>query len=360
MKSTARIVTAMTCMLIYAGVLGACGKNESPAAPPAQVPDVTIMTFNVQNLFDNIDDADKDDKAYLPIEAKLDDAHIAQCNEIPVDSWRKECLELDWSDGAIDYKLEVLGETIRQVSNGRGPDIIAFQEVENAAILDRLRMEQLPDSEYLPAILIEGQDLRGIDVAFLSRLPLAVPAILHPLRFPEHPEREKDTRGVLEARFELPDGAMLTGLSVHFPAPFHPTEMRVAAYQHLNTLRAALPDDHFVFAAGDFNTTSSENAAENMLERFVNPHWWPAHQLGCDACKGTHYYSRDDAWSFLDMILWSPRNDGASSWTVDPASVRIANQYPAQVTETGTPARFRLAESTGVSDHWPMVMSISK
>jgi hypothetical protein len=39
---------------------------------PIDSPDseVTVMAFNVQNVFDNIDDAGKDDKAYLPIEAK--------------------------------------------------------------------------------------------------------------------------------------------------------------------------------------------------------------------------------------------------------------------------------------------------
>ena len=360
MNSLSPIIPRLACALVFTSFLLACSNDKAPSDVIAEIPAVVIMTFNVQNLFDNIDDAGKDDKAYLPIEAKLDDTHIAECDEIPVESWRKECLQLDWSDAAVDYKLDLLGQTIRQVGDGRGPDIIAFQEVENAAILDRLRLEYLSDSGYSPAILIEGQDLRGIDVAFLSRLPLAEPAVLHPLLFPDHPEREKDTRGVLEATFELPDGAMLTGFSVHFPAPFHPTEMRVAAYQHLNTLRAALPDDHYAFAAGDFNTTSTEDTREGMLERFVNPYWTSVHHIGCDACKGTHYYSRDDVWSFLDIILWSPRNDGASSWTVDPASVRIANQYPAQVTEAGTPARFRLMERTGVSDHWPMVMSISK
>ena len=50
------------------------------------------MTFNVQNLFDNVDDAGKDDKAYLPIGAKQNDAHIRECNEIEVASWRDECL----------------------------------------------------------------------------------------------------------------------------------------------------------------------------------------------------------------------------------------------------------------------------
>ena len=48
----------------------------------AALPSVSIMTFNVQNLFDNVDDPGKDDKAYLPIEAKQDPAHIAACNRI--------------------------------------------------------------------------------------------------------------------------------------------------------------------------------------------------------------------------------------------------------------------------------------
>jgi len=339
--------------------------NEKKHAPLLRVnfatggtSEVTIMTFNVQNLFDNIDDAGKDDKAYLPIAAKQSDAHILQCNEIEVASWRGECLNLDWSDAAIEFKLQVLADTIRQIDAGRGPDIIAFQEVENAAILNRLSTDYLPDSEYLPAILIEGQDLRGIDVAFLSRLPLATPAILHPLRFEDQPEREKDTRGVLQATFVLPDGSMLTGFSVHFPAPFHPTDMRIAAYQHLTELRAALPDNHFVFAAGDFNTTSGEDSRRGMLDRFARPHWTVAHDLGCGACKGTHYYARDDNWSFLDMILWSPARGAKTTWRIRANSVQVANETAAQVARGGTPLRHDSVAKQGVSDHWPLILTI--
>jgi len=322
------------------------------------IPDVTIMTFNVQNLFDNVDDAGKDDKAYLSVEAKQNGAHIWECNEIEVASWRDECLNLDWSDAAIDFKLRVLAGTIRQVNDGRGPDIIALQEVENAAILDRLRTEYLADSDYLPAVLIEGQDLRGIDVAFLSRLSLAEPAKLHALRFPDYPEREKDTRGVLEATFELPDGSLLTGFSVHFPAPFHPTEMRIAAYQHLAKLRAQLPDENYAFAAGDFNTTSGEDSQQSMLDRFARPHWTVAHDLGCGECTGTHYYARDDNWSFLDMILWSPARGAKATWQIRANSVHVANKTAAQVARTGTPLRHNSVEKQGVSDHWPLVLSI--
>lgn len=328
------------------------------AVGPATTQSVTVMSFNVQNLFDNVDDPDKDDKAYLPLEAKQNAAHIAACNTIEVDSWREECLRLDWNDAIIDHKLDVLAATIRQLDDGQGADIIAFQEVENASILNRLRTEKLKGMGYLPAILVEGSDARGIDVAFLSKLPLHAEAVLHPLSLPDFPERESDTRGVLEATFVLPDGSLLTGFSVHFPAPFHPTAMRVAAYRHLAGLRAALPATHHVFAAGDFNTTSVEDAREGLLDDYARPYWTLAHDIGCVDCKGSYFYHADSTWSFLDMILFSPASGAKTTAQIRGDSVRIANQYAAQRSEKGTPARFRSAPARGVSDHWPMVATI--
>ena len=319
---------------------------------------VTLMSFNVENLFDNIDDPARDDKAYLPLTAKQGEQHIAACNEIEFESFRDECLNLDWSDEILDRKLGVLAESIRQVNEGRGADVIALQEVENVGILERLRTEYLADLGYQPAVLIEGTDLRGIDVAFLSKLPLASEPVLHPFSIPEFPDRAGDTRGVLQADFELPNGEILTGFSVHFPAPFHPTPMRIAAYEHLNALRASLPDAHHVFAAGDFNTTGSEDAREGLLDRLARPYWTVAHDLGCSDCKGTYYYARNDDWSFLDMILFSPARGEKTTSRMRADSVAIANKYAAQVTTDGTPARFRYDGNRGVSDHWPLIAKI--
>jgi endonuclease/exonuclease/phosphatase family metal-dependent hydrolase len=328
-----------------------------PGAAPAPTT-ATIMSLNVQNLFDNVDDPDRDDKAYLPLAAKQDPAHIEACNEIPVESWRNECLYLDWSDEAVDFKLAVIADTIRQVNDGKGPDIIAFQEVENIRILERLRTEHLDELGFLPAVLVEGTDARGIDVAFLSKFPLAGEPVLHPFDVPDYPERAGDTRGVLQADFTLPDGSVLTGFAVHFPAPYHPTPMRVAAYEHLNALRDALPDDHLAFAAGDFNTTSTEDAREGLLDQHVRTGWSVAHDLGCDDCRGTYYYAPDDNWSFLDMILFSPARSEKTTARIRANSVAIANGLPAQVTANGTPRRHDSASQTGVSDHWPIVAKI--
>lgn len=350
------LVHTLTLVLLLCGCSnpGQQGGASSVGAPET----VTIMAFNVQNLFDNADEPGKDDKAYLPLGDKQSTAHIDECNTIPVESWRDECLYLDWSDEAIDHKLGVVAQTIQQVNGGLGPDIIALQEIENLAILERLRSNYLSDSGYLPPVLLEGTDNRGIDAAFLTRLPLAEPPVLHALELPEKfADRAGDTRGILEATFRLPDGSLLTGYSVHFPAPFHPTEMRELAYAHLNSIRENLPAERNVFAAGDFNTTGTEDDQKSMLERFVRPYWTVAHDT-CFGCPGTQYYARDNNWSFLDTILFSPARGEKTTWQIRADSVRLANRNIDQVTKDNTPQRYNADARSGVSDHWPIVATI--
>ncbi|MBT8090691.1 MAG: endonuclease/exonuclease/phosphatase family protein [Gammaproteobacteria bacterium] len=355
--NTYRLPLMLAVLLLTTGCASVFKQESADKTAPAPLA-VTIMAFNVENLFDNDDDAFKDDKAYLPIEAKQNAAHVAACNEIEVASWRDECLDLDWNDAAIEHKLSVLADTIRQVSGGLGADIIALQEVENLEILERLRTGYLADIAYEPAILVEGADLRGIDVAFLSKLPLAHPPILHPLTLSQYAEREGDTRGVLQADFQMADGSILTGFSVHFPAPYHPTGMRIAAYRQLTELLKSLPDERPAFAAGDFNTTSAEDRAQKMLDTYARPDWTLAHDIGCGGCKGSHYYARDDSWSFLDMILFAPPRGGNTTAQIRADSVQIANRNTAQVSSKGTPERYNSARRTGVSDHWPMIATI--
>lgn len=238
-------------------------------------------------------------------------------------------------------------------------DIIALQEVENAAILERLRTEYLAGLGYRPAILVEGDDIRGIDVAFLAKLPLQGEPVLHPLHLPpEFADRAGDVRGVLQADFLLPNGTILTGFSVHFPAPFHPTDMRIAAYEQLAALRDSLPAGNAVFAGGDFNTTGSEDMRAGLLDGYARPTWTVAHDVGCQDCQGSYYYGRDGTWSFLDMILFSPPRGGKATASIRADSVEIANRNPAQVSSAGTPERYRSASRTGVSDHWPMIAVI--
>jgi endonuclease/exonuclease/phosphatase family metal-dependent hydrolase len=346
-------------VLFVSLVFTACASPEPP--PPADAQSVSIMAFNVENLFDNVDDPGKNDRTFLALEDKQNDEHRALCAKIQVRRWRDQCLYWDWSDAMIEKKLAVIAAAILQVDDGRGADIVALQEVENIRILERLRTEYLAEAGYTPAILIEGNDLRGIDVAFLTRLPLAGEPTLHAIAFEGINEgRVHDTRGILQADFELPDSSVLTGFAVHFPAPFHPTGMRETAYRRLNDLREALPTDRYVFAAGDFNTTSVEDRDKAMLARFARPYWTVTHEVGCAGCNGTSYYAPRNDWSFLDMILWSPASDRGenATWDLRADSVHIANGAPGQTRPEGTPWRFEMPGGRGVSDHWPIVAEI--
>ncbi|MEM7082312.1 MAG: endonuclease/exonuclease/phosphatase family protein [Pseudomonadota bacterium] len=318
---------------------------------------VTIMAFNVENLFDTEHDVGKNDYTFLPRVKKDNDAHRARCNEISVRKWREQCLYWDWSEQALTFKLKTLADVITQ--EGRGPDIIALQEVENVHVLERLRRGYLSDQGYGEPILIEGNDDRGIDVAFLSRLPMVGTPTLHPITFTQISERrQKDTRGILQANFKLPDGAVLTGYSVHFPAPYHPYSLRIDAYRSLNALLAQLPADRLAFAAGDFNTPSLEENEQRIIERIAKPKWLIGHESGCRACPGTSYYPPKDDWSFLDMILVRKSTNEIGEWRLNDAT-RLVNRHPEQQRD-GYPLSFSVAPLSGVSDHWPLLVELER
>ena len=60
------------------------------ASWPAHGEAVSIMTFNVENLFDNTDDPGKRDETYLPKETKTNQLHIEKCHQVKVRRWRRK------------------------------------------------------------------------------------------------------------------------------------------------------------------------------------------------------------------------------------------------------------------------------
>ncbi len=341
-------------------ILSSCVSNEEHRPRPKAL---TVMTYNVENLFDSLDDPGKDDETYLPIADKRTAKHRQKCGKVLKPWWRKQCLETDWSESKIKRKLGRLAKVIKQVKQGKGPDVLVLQEVENLNILERLRLNHLAGLGYHPAILIEGPDARGIDVAMLSKLPLVDTPKLNEVKLDYYDrktglvdptKKARPTRGILQARFGLPNGDKLTVLGVHFPSQGAPTPARRKAIAVLEQVRAKLPKSEYVIATGDFNISTEEDVREGLVNELAKS-WRVSHRIGCEKCLGTHNYR--GGWSFLDMILFS-KNFG-DGWFVDTKSIRIPNNSVLQVNHWGGPARFNDGLSQrGVSDHWPLAADI--
>lgn len=307
----------------------------------------SVMTFNVENLFDNLDDPQKEDETYLPISMKKSKLHIDQCNKIEVFKWRDDCLNIDWNDEVIKYKLNIIAETILSYEK-HGPDVIGLQEVENENILKQL-FSRLEKHGYNFYTLVEGNDDRGIDNAFISKYEI-LDSKLHQIEFSGGSKDQiGDTRPILESVF-LIDDKQVSIYNVHFPAPHNPLFMRKDAFKTLDKL--GRQNKIISIALGDFNVTSAENAQEKLYES-INKNWFVSHIDQCSNCKGTNYYYRDDRWSFLDAIML--KKDGSSAFI--EKSVQIV-RADAHTRDDGSPIRFNSKGLYGVSDHFPVVVKI--
>ncbi len=105
----------------------------------SQSSDTLLVAFwNLQNLFDTIDDPIKDDEEFL------------------------SSSELEWNEERLEKKMFNMSRVIRLMNNGNGPDILGVCEVEHQSVLDSMVQKYLSDLNYKTAY-IESPDNRGID-----------------------------------------------------------------------------------------------------------------------------------------------------------------------------------------------------
>jgi endonuclease/exonuclease/phosphatase family metal-dependent hydrolase len=121
----------------------------------------------------------------------------------------------DW-DGSIRLKDARLnqqnrGNTAHTIASV-APDVLALAEVENRRVLQRFN-EELLGRRYPYAMLIDGNDERGIDVGVLSRFPIDT---VRTHVFDERDGRRIFHRDCLEVGIRLPSGAPLALLVSHF------------------------------------------------------------------------------------------------------------------------------------------------
>ncbi len=315
----------------------------------AQGASVTVMSYNTENLFDTSFDDGTDDTTYLPkaVKAVLP-GHAEVCAQISSPFRRDQCLNLDWTDEKLTKKLISIGRVIRAFDgSGRGPDVIAFQEVENRHVLDALVDVGLYGLGYDHRVLIEGDDTRGIDVAIISKHPI-IESQRHPI-FLEG--RRLDTRGILEVTIQSGLKQIVAYVN-HWPSQSNPTRERIAAAKLLEELAATKVAD-LIIALGDFNTTINDAPYPySFLPSFEDAEE-RARDLG-PLFPGTTYY--DGTWNSLDKIFVHKNSRSPIYY----GFYRIIHHdfllSPDPKTGELIPYRFDHHTAEGLSDHLPIGM----
>lgn len=339
---------------------------------------ITLMSWNVENLFDTQDDPGNPfDDTYLPKTVKdARPGHKAHCEKhFDIPQYRRECLNLDWTEDKLRRKLQDIASVIRAVQPQ--PDVIIFPELENKTILSRLNSEFLSGLGYTVEIELDTTvtDLdRGIDVGILSRLPLAGAPTAHRVEFGRLADLCRATRDITQAPLRLPDGKTLHLFAVHFPSGGNPIACREQAMRTLNSLSSALPADAVAVAGGDFNFPCNEPQGDLFGRLLFEGRWNapPEMRAGCgepgsNKFRNTRPGNRSwFTWSFLDFFLVSDslltEKPSPVGWFANLGGFRTAVVTAAQVETNAqgfvSPRRYDFEKGSGISDHWPVLIDL--
>ncbi len=301
--------------------------HEPQALAPAPAGALRVATYNLENLFDDVNEPGKSDPVATPAE----------------------------------YRAALARRATSIVSALGGVDILAVQEVENLGVLEDLAAEPPLAAADLEAVLIEGPDARGIDVGLLfnrRRLDL-VAAKARQLCVEEKPP-------LVDIPCSLPGGASgwglysrpplvatfadgadrrLTIIANHFKSKRGgeglTTPTRVAMAEHnlalVRELKAAAPDVP-VLVMGDLNDfeDSAPLRALTGTGELTDPH-------GVD----DYTYVFAGVSEILDYIL------------VEGEAVEILDFGPVHTNvDFAAPEPGSLAEGPRASDHDPVAMTL--
>jgi len=251
-----------------------------------------IGFYNVENLFDTIDDPLKDDNEFTPDSAKK------------------------WNSSRYDRKIQMLSEVIASMGSGSYPAILGLCEVENIAVLrDLTANEQVRKAKYEP-VLIEGPDQRGIDVALLYSKKQFKMISSNSYRV-NLGDAERPTRDILHVRGKLKGGGPTIHVFVnHWPSRYGGAEKsepkRIAAAQVLaaktDSIHQLYPDEAII-CMGDFNDYPDNRSLTEFLPTGESANLVNLMKGLKEAKRGSYNYRGD--WDFLDQIIVSRSlNDG--------------------------------------------------
>ena len=302
----------------------------------------TIVSYNVENLFDTVDDPKIPDEEFLATSEKM------------------------WNNERYQKKLTDIAEVISEINPNEMPELVGLAEIENQTVLeDLVQMGKLKDQGY-GIIHEESPDYRGIDVALIYRKD-AFTEVSHeaiPVNFPD--DQNFKTRDILHV-IGLVRNKTVHVFVNHWPSRIggdektEPKRMFVASVlkKSVDLVLSADPKARIVIM-GDMNDEPINKSLEETLgakspgsgAEFVNL-MMPDKKIG----QGTYFYSGN--WNMLDnLVVSEPVFNGRDMYVENGKGYIFSHDWMIYTNKNGdkTPNRTYVGNKYvgGVSDHFPV------
>ncbi|MBE7659695.1 endonuclease [Tenacibaculum finnmarkense genomovar finnmarkense] len=247
----------------------------------------TIAFYNVENLFDTVDNPKTADDDFIP------------------SSRRK------WNHTKYLQKIKKITDVIRQLGTNESafpPVIVGLVEIENAKVIkDLTRHKNLSKYNY-SYVHYDSPDERGIDVALLYNKDFfnVISSDKYPLYLTDDKGEVDYTRDLLVVKGTL-NGELIHILVNHWPSrrdgDEETTEKRIKAAKHvhkvLDAIKAKEENPKFIIM-GDFNDDPTSKSVNEILvtDDLFNPM-----KALFEKGEGTLTYYKK--WHLFDQIIFS-------------------------------------------------------
>lgn len=316
----------------------------------------TMMFYNLENLYDTIDDPETDDDDFTPMGEKR------------------------WTMEKYHTKLDNLSEVFSAVSNSHGgfPVVVGVSEVENINVMRALAGRKRLSGSHYKCIHYESNDSRGIDVGVFYRSDKFNLVGSEPVKLVLRSGREYIGRNLLAMWGEI-DGEMFAIYVCHLLSRRAGVEASQGfrragtetARDHARELAKLYPGIKVVIM-GDMNDTPADASLAELLParksifkvgegEYFNPFW-----ALMDEGKGTSIH--ENRWRLYDnivvsenMLETSPNMKGLHLVKSDPrhyAEIFSRNF----MLQRGHPKRCYCGNhfQSGYSDHLPVIIKLDR
>jgi len=311
---------------------------------------LTVVFYNVENLFDTENSPGVNDAEFTPESEKK------------------------WTPERYQKKLEDISRVLSSVNQKELPEIIGLCEIENRGVLnDLLKTEPLAGGKYEIAHF-ESPDFRGIDVALLYRPAEFKVTWSAPVKVTFVDEPNFTTRDILHVKGETLNREEFHIFVNHWPSRIGGVEQtepkRIAIARLLkskiDSVQNVNPEANIV-VMGDMNDEPSNKSLKEVLSAkspetenaaLINL-MYPTHE----AKQGSYNYRGN--WNMLDNIIVSAGLlDNKGFQSVDKQGFVFREQWMEYQNDKGEISPNRTYGGPnyygGVSDHFPVFFQLKR